>query len=243
MRLVPASLALACAFASSLPAQQQCASRNDDGTLRTDVSMGGANLSLGMKLIAGSSFTLSAAQVHTGVRSGPASFAVWSHDPNGDRPLANLSGDGAYQQTTAIAWQGAVLPSPIPLTAGQVFWLVWSMPNSSRTPYATTITDPIPYRGSFDGGQTWNGANGGASPWPGQAYKIRMFCPYATNPVVHVGAGKPGVNGIPTHTVTGWAAMFNDLSFILENAAPGAPALFLLGPQPGGPIQLPGVAD
>lgn len=241
MRTVVSLLALALT-ASPLAAQQQCQRINDDGTLVTNISMGGPNLSLGMRLVAPGTFTLSAAQVHTGLVAGPASFAVWSHDAANNRPLANLSGNGNYQQSSAILWQGAALPTPITITTGQVYWLVWSMPNSSRSPQATSTTINVPYRGSFDGGLTWNGASGGTQPWPGAPYKIRLFCPHTTNPVTNIGAAKAGVGGLPTQRVLGWAAVGNELGFLLENAAPGATALFVLGVQPPLPIPL-GIAD
>lgn len=235
------TLLLALCLASSLSAQQECARRNDDGTLRTDTVTGGPNLLIGLRLVAEASYTISAAQVPTGLVAGTGTFAVWSHDAANDRPLANLSGDGVYQQIAPVVWQGAALPTPVALTTGQVFWLVWGMPNSSRTPLATSTTHPVPYRGSLNGGATWNGQNNGASPWPPQPYKLRLFCTYATNPVVAVGNGKSGAFGVPLQHVIGWAAQRNELAFALTSAAPAAPAVLALGTPFF--LPLPGVAE
>lgn len=222
-------------------AQKECETLNDDGTLVTNVTMGGPNLLLGMRLVAQASNVISAAQVHTGLVAGPGTFAIWSHDAANDRPLANLSGDGSYTQTNVISWQGATLPTPIALTTNQVFWLVWGMPNGSRTPYSTLAAGNVPYRGSFDGGASWSGSNGGATPWPAKPYKYRLFCPYPTNPILPVGTGKPGVVGVPNQIVTGWSAMGNELGLVLTNAAPAAPAILGIGTQTF--FSLPGLGD
>jgi len=230
-------------FALSVPvaAQQQCDSRNDDGTLVNNVTTGGPNLLLGMRLVAQSAFTVAAVQVETGLQTGPGTMAIWSHDAVNDRPGSNVSGDGSYAQCPVIAWQGAVLPTPVSLTQGQVFWVVWGMPNGSRTPWSTNPVGDVPYRGSFDGGATWNGQNNGALPWPPKPYKIRLFCPYQTNPIVSVGQGKTGTAGVPVTEVTGWPALGNELDVLLKNAAPASPAVLAVGTP--GQFQIPGLAD
>lgn len=228
-------------LANIVPAQQQCASRNDDGTLVTNTSMGGPNLLLGMRLVAEGNYTVSAIQVPTGLVSGPGSMAIFDHDAVNDRPNQNVSGSGIYTQSNVIAWQGASLPTPIAVTAGQVFWVVWGMPNGSRTPWSTNTVGDVPYRASFDGGLTWNGQNNGATPWPAKPYKIRLFCPYLTNPILSVGQGKLGAVGVPTIEVTGWSAQSNELGVILNQAAPASPAVLAIGTQTQ--FQVPGIAD
>ncbi|MEZ5964692.1 MAG: hypothetical protein R3F56_12660 [Planctomycetota bacterium] len=228
-------------FSLSLAAQQQCDARNDDGTLVTNVTTGGPNLSIGMRLVAQSSFTIDAAQVQTGLQTGGGSFAIWSHDAVNDRPASNISGDGTYTQTRIVCWQGAALPTPVTVTTGQVFWVVWSMPNGSRTPWSTNPVGDVPYRGSFDGGLTWNGQNNGAQPWPAKPYKIRLFCPYPTTPFQHVGQGKAGTVGVPVIDTTGWAALRNEVDVNLESAAPASPAVLGIGTPTQ--IQIPGLAD
>jgi hypothetical protein len=168
-------------------------------------------------------------------------MAVWTHDAANDRPAANASGDGAFTQCSVISWQGAVLPTPVSVTQGQVFWLVWGMPNSSRTPLSTNPNGDIPYRGSFDGGLTWNGQNNGATPWPARPYKIRLFCPHPTSPVQSVGNGKAGTGGVPVIHVSGWPAPGNELDVDLKQAAPASPAVLALGTH--AQFQIPGLAD
>lgn len=228
-------------LALSLPAQQRCDARNDDGTLVNNVTTGGPNLSIGMRLTAQTSYTIAAVQVQTGLQTGAGSMAIWSHDAVNDRPGSNISGDGAYSQCRVISWQGAVLPTPVPVTTGQVFWVVWSMPNGSRTPWSTNTVGDVPYRGSFDGGLTWNGQNNGAQPWPAKPYKIRLFCPYATNAFQHVGQGKTGAVGVPVTEVTGWAAQGNEIDVNLKSAAPASPAVLAVGTP--AQFQIPGLAD
>lgn len=229
------------ALAAALPAQQECATRNDDGTITTNTTMGGPNLSFAMRLTAEANYTVAAAQVQTGLLDGSGTMAIWSHDAANDRPARNISGDGSYTQCKVISWQGAALPTPIAVTQGQVFWLVWSMPNGSRTPLSTAAVGDIPYRGSFDGGANWNGANNGATPWPARPYKIRLFCPFQTNPLTQVGNGKTGVAGVPAIHVTGWGARGNELGINLKLAAPASSAILALGTQ--AQLQIPGIAD
>jgi hypothetical protein len=228
-------------LASFLPGQQQCAARNDDNTLVTNTTMGGPNLLFGMRLIAEANYTIAAIQVPTGLLDGPGSMAIYDHDAGNDRPNQNISGTGAYTQCRVISWQGAALPTPIAVTQGQVFWVVWGMPNGSRTPLSTNAVGDVPYRGSFDGGLTWNGQNNGATPWPARPYKIRLFCPYPTNPLQPIGVGKTGTNGVPVLHVTGWSAQGNELDINLKQAAPAVPAILAVGTH--AQFQVPGIAD
>lgn len=229
------------ALAATLPSQQQCATRNDDGTLVTNVTTGGPNLLIGMRLVAPANQTISAVQVETGLQTGAGSMAIWSHDAINDRPSSNASGDGAYSHCQVISWQGATLPTPVAVTTGQVFWVVWGMPNGSRTPWSTNTVGDVPYRGSFDGGATWNGQNNNTQPWPAKPYKIRLFCPYSTSPIQSVGQGKVGTNGVPLTHVTGWPAQRNELGIILKQAAPASIAVLAIGTPTN--VQIPGLAD
>jgi hypothetical protein len=212
-------------LATFLPAQQQCAARNDDNTLVTNTTMGGPNLLFGMRLVAEANYSIAAVQVQTGLLNGPGTMAIYDHDAVNDRPNQNISGTGNYTQCNVISWQGAALPTAIAVTQGQVFWVVWGMPNGSRTPLSTNTVGDVPYRGSFDGGLTWNGQNNGATPWPARPYKLRLFCPYSTQPLQPVGQGKIGTNGVPTIQVTGWPAQGNELDINLKQAAPASPAV------------------
>lgn len=216
--------------------QKQCVETFATHPLNSNTTMGGPNLLLAMKLTAPRDLRLAAAQVQTGLRAGPASMAVHAHDSSGDRPGASLSGTGAYRQTARIAWQGAKFPRVVSLRKGTVFWLVWGMPAGSRTPWGVPSAGTIPYRGSFDGGKTWNGANGGRQPWPPKSFKIRLFCDAVVVPVRTIGTSKPGRGGVaPTQRLLGWPVNGNELGVLLERGAPGVPAFLVLGP----PANLP----
>ena len=84
----------------------------------------------------------------------------------------------------------------------------------------TTAAGTIPYRGSFDGGMTWNGANNGANPWPANGWKLRLYCPYQTGTVTAYGTGKQGSGAIaPLQAVEGYPSLGNEIRFVLRDTA------------------------
>jgi hypothetical protein len=230
---------LACTLsllAAAGSAQQQSLATHDDNLLKTDTTMGGPNLLLGMRYVAPRTVPIVAIEVITGRVAGANAISIWSHDAAGDKPLARLGGRGTWTGTTLTRWQGAMLPAPVVITQGTVYWIVWE-PQSSAQASLSTAAGTIPYRGSFDGGMTWNGANNGANPWPPNAWKLRLYCPYQTGTVTAYGTGKPGSGSIvPLQAVEGFPSLGNEIRFVLTRAQFSAPALLALGQRVNIPL-------
>jgi hypothetical protein len=66
-------------------------------------------------------------------------------------------------------WQGAQLQQPVVMLQGTDFWLVWNPVNGAQASVMGTGAGAQPYRGSFDGGQTWNG------PYQSLQWKLRIW--------------------------------------------------------------------
>jgi hypothetical protein len=220
-------------LAAALHAQQQCIATHDDGTLVDNTVTGG--FPLGYRLTAAAGARITAVQVHTGLRAGAASLAIWSHDATSNAPAAILGQRADYVQRTLIGWQGGVLPQPVQLAAGQVFWVVWTAPDSSRTNWSTDPAGTVPYRALMNG--TWSGP---AQGWGPAAAKIRLHCDYPTGTTAVLGAAQAGSGGVlPALSLAGWPSVGNAIEPVLERAAPSAQALLLIGSP--GQLPVPGL--
>lgn len=155
-RLVLPGILLAFLCTSSV-AQSICHAENDGPNFNDLVSMGGPNLLLGVRFVAPVSFTSSAIEVFTGEASGTNSVAIWSHDGPNNEPNSQ-SGVGTWAMSATNSWQGASLGTPVALTGGQTYWMVWGCINNSQCPVDVPMaTLGQVYRGSFDGGANWSG--------------------------------------------------------------------------------------
>jgi hypothetical protein len=225
-----------CLLAVAGSAQQQCLATHDDNLLKTDTTMGGPNLLLGMRYVAPRTVPIIAIEVITGRVAGANAVSIWSHDAAGDKPLAMLGGRGTWTSTTLTRWQGALLPSPIVITQSTVYWIVWEPQNGAQASL-TTAAGTIPYRGSFDGGKTWSGQNNGQIPWPANGWKLRLYCPYQTGTVTAYGTGKQGGGAIvPLQAVEGYPSLGNEIRFVLSRAMHTSPALLVLGQRVNLPL-------
>jgi hypothetical protein len=180
-KLLPVVTLLVAAGAS--PAQVHIFGRNEGGNFQDNRSMGGPNLLLGMQFTALSSEIISRLEIFTGERTGTNSLALWTHNAGMNQP-GTLIASGTWPMVSANSWQGVNLPlGGVPIVMGTTYWLVWGPINSSQASWddqpgaAQTV-----YRGSFDGGTTWNGPfNGG--------WKFRLFAPRA---ITLTGTPQPG---------------------------------------------------
>lgn len=195
----------------------------DNPTYNSAVSMGGPNLLVGIRLTAAASYTATRLEVFTGNQRGTNTLAIWSHDPNNNQPLAPL-GQGSWTMSAIVGWQGANLATPVPLTAGQTFWLVWGPINGAQSSTAGTGAGAQPYRGSFDGGLSWNG------PFQSQQWKLRIW----TGTAGHYEAFGSGCSGgSRTTPELGWDGVPNLLgggnTVLLDRAPANDFALLTVG--------------
>lgn len=224
-------------LASLLSAQGPCKAEFDSLTFVDNVSMGGPNLLLAIRTDVTVPLAVFRIEMFTGEGAGTNSIGVWSHDAANNRPLANL-GTTSWSMTRPNGWQGGNFATPLVLLPG-TYWVVWGPQNGSQSSVEASGSG-LPgaqfYRGSFDGGSSWNG------PFQSYQWKFRLFC--GANPgsaalygtgcsgaarrVVHIGA-----NGVPTLGLS--------FDLLLASAAFNAPTLLFVGgsDQLWGSIPLP----
>ncbi|MBK8979686.1 MAG: hypothetical protein IPM29_27620 [Planctomycetes bacterium] len=171
MRSIPFVVSLALAAAAALPAQSvPCFDTSPNNVFDDNISMGGPNLLYAVKFNSGAGLAVFAAEVFSGERVATASLGIWSHDAVNNRPQQDL-GTGTWQMTQLDCWQGALLPSPVLLAPNTDFWIVFGPPNGAQSPIERVNTASTQqYRGSFDGGQSWNG------PFVRYDHKFRLYC-------------------------------------------------------------------
>ena len=174
---------------------QWCDGRNTGGIFQDNSSMGGPNLLLAMRYDAPLDIVVSRIEIFTGESTGTNTVGIWTHDPVNNSPIAAVA-TGSWSMSTINGWQGADLSAPVLLPSGTTWWVVWAPINGSQSNFQAPNTGtPVAYRGSFDGGNSWNG------PFS-DPVKFRLYC----------SAGWPGAfttsltanaNGTVTLAVTG----------------------------------------
>lgn len=185
------------------------------------VSMGGPNLLLAIKTQMPVTTIATRVEIWTGEQAGPNSIAIWSHDPAGNRPLAVLA-SGTWSMGRVNGWQGAYLTTPLPLNAGQDVWVVWGPINNAQSSVHGTGAGAQPYRGSFNGGATWNG------PYQSLQWKFRIWTGTPGHYEVY-GTGCPGVRGLPDLAWFGMPMAGGSFQIQLDRAVPGNFALLSFG--------------
>jgi len=225
MLRITSILALALVLAPSSGAQiPPCLSASDNANYLAGTSMGGPNLLLGIKLTNGpSALAVQAAEVFTGGVAGLNSLGIWSHDAANNRPGVDLA-TGSWVAPSTVGWKGVNLPAPVFLSAGQDFWLVWGPQNGSQiSAEVRNTTTGQPYRGSFDGGQSWNG------PFVNYDWKFRLHCNQIGGFSVFgqscAGSGRTR----PTLGLSGSSSIGQSCSVLLTNALPTTGATAFLG--------------
>lgn len=148
-----------------------CFAMYDDAKYDNRISTGGPNLLIGIKVRVTAPVAAQRLEVLTGKRSGSGSLAIWSHDAAGNKPGTKLAGN-PYLQSAAIGWQGANLDTAQLLLPNKDYWFVWGMPNGSQSSIRQRHASRQGqlYRGSFNGGTSWNG------PFSFYEWKLRVFC-------------------------------------------------------------------
>jgi pyruvate/2-oxoglutarate dehydrogenase complex dihydrolipoamide acyltransferase (E2) component len=145
-----------------------------------NTSMGGPVV--GIEWTPAASGTISQIEVFTGEVAAPNQLAIWSDDGGSpSAPLAALGYTAAFTTTVANGWQGATLGTPVAVTAGTKYWVVWDPTGGEQISASQDVTDiQQSYWGSFSGDVT-----GGAS-WFGpfsssdHRWKFKMYCSTAS---------------------------------------------------------------
>ncbi|MCC7011653.1 MAG: hypothetical protein IT454_03740 [Planctomycetes bacterium] len=144
------ALAVCSAFAS---AQATCHALNDTPTFLNSVSTGNAWFALRFDLPA--STTVTRVELFTGEVTALHQVDLWSHDSASGKPLA-LQGSGPLPITPFNAWQGADLATPVALSGGQTYWIVWRAALGAQASLDLVGTSPGPlWTISVDGGASW----------------------------------------------------------------------------------------
>lgn len=155
---------------SSLTAQSSiCHAVSNNTVFENGASMGGPNLWLAMRTQSPVALSATRVEIWTGERTGTNTIGLWTHDAVNNRPAVNL-GSAAWSMSAINAWQGATLPTPVAIPANTDFWIVWAPVNSAQSSIQQNTGGATVYRGSFDGGQSWNG------PFTGPIWKFRIHC-------------------------------------------------------------------
>jgi hypothetical protein len=213
-----------CALAAAQPTPSSiCQADFNNNVYAPLTSMGGPNLLLGIRTLAPAAYVATRIEVFTGNASGQNSIAIWADDAANNQPLAPV-GQGTWMMARTRGWQGANLAQPVTLAAGQTFWVVWGAINGSQASIqALSGPGAQVYRGSFDGGATWNG------PWQQDQWKFRIYCGSPGHYEVF-GAGCAGTTrSTPVLGFDGIPNLGGSMGILLENAVPNDFALLIVG--------------
>ena len=154
-----------------------CDGNNHETTDYLDpVLMGGPMV--GIEWTPSSSMIVDGIELYTGEQVSSNAVALWSDNGGGPgQPLATLGASSTYTLSSAVGWQGAPLTTPVPVTAGQTYWVVWDPAGGEQAP---VDDDPAGIQQTYWG--SWSGnVNGGAS-WFGpfsfsnRKWKFRLTC-------------------------------------------------------------------
>ncbi|MBL8724929.1 MAG: hypothetical protein JNK49_12845 [Planctomycetes bacterium] len=211
-------------LSSALFAQTQIAHANfDNFTFDDNISMGGPNLLVAIRTQVPATTVATRIEVWTGEGVGTNSLALWSHDPVNNRPLAQL-GVGTWSMGQVNGWQGAPLTTPVVLLANDDVWVVWGPTNGAQSSVAGSGPGAQPYRGSFDGGNSWSG------PFQSLQWKFRIWTGTPGHYEVY-GTACPGSRGAGTPQLGWFGTPEIGFSFDihLQRGLPGSFAFLLFG--------------
>ena len=225
MRASLLSLVLAIGVSADASAQI-CYAENDGPAFNDGVAAGGPSIMIAVRFSPLTNFTATGLEVFTGEATGTNTVSIWSTNGFTNEPLAPL-GTGSWEMDAANQWQGATLSPPVPLTAGTLYWMVWSPQGGAQSTIQSGVGLGQLYRGSFDGGATWTGPFQNSFHW-----KFRIeCCPGFFEPY---GLGCTGTSGVPVLAGDGCPTPGDTITIEHSNMLPGAPALFLIGSSNAG---------
>lgn len=162
----------------ALPPQQIPCDGNNHTTnsFNNNTFMGGPLVAIAW--IPSATVTISRVEVFTGESSASAliALAIWSHDVPGNKPLANLGDTGYFASGLANTWRGANLLTPVTVTAGTRYWVVFDPSGGEQAPVQNGTGQQ--YWGSYSGTITSVASSSWFGPFSSSdhAWKFRMFC-------------------------------------------------------------------
>lgn len=154
-----------------------CEGNNFANDLYLDTTMTGGPL-IGIAWTPSASVIITRVEVFTGELTGSDFLAIWSDDGGApSRPLAALGVTGAFLISPPNTWYGADLLTPVAVTAGTKYWVVWDPVGGEQT----SCTDAPGDLQQTYWGSSLGDVNGGAD-WFGpfsfadRRWKFRMYC-------------------------------------------------------------------
>ena len=122
--------------------------------------------------------TLKRIEIYTGEVAAPNRLAIWSDDGGApSQPLAAMGTTNTFTTTLAKGWQGAILTTPVSVSAGAKYWIVWDPSGGEQASVSDDLGDIQQsywgsYSGDVTGGASWFGPFSG----PSHRWKFRLFC-------------------------------------------------------------------
>lgn len=223
-----ARLAFIVVSISSAPAVADgvCWQENGGPTFNDGFFVGPSSIAA-VRVTAAFAFSASGLEVFSGETPGAAKVAIWSHDAALGKPLAKLT-EQSFTLVASKGFQGADFHAPIPIAAGQVFWVAFSLPFTAQSPLdeAKSSLGQV-YRTSSDGGASWNGP----FQFNTSHYKFRIRggsgpCAGFTTTS---GPGCLGVNGMPRLSGGGCPTQGQTLALRLDAGASSAIGVLTIG--------------
>jgi hypothetical protein len=149
------SIVIVASIAASARAQTPCYAAYD-GPVFDDAGLVGGPW-LAFQFVMPTSFTATGIEVFTGEAVGTNTVGLWTDDAVNNEPGSALA-SGSWSVDPANVWQGAALTTPLPVTAGTTYWLVWDpLPNQQGPIDGTASGLGQVYKASLDDGLTWVG--------------------------------------------------------------------------------------
>ncbi len=230
--LAPIVVSLALAAPSLADDGADCLAWNQDGAFAADVTTVGVTRAVRLDVPSNlGSVTVVQARLFTGLVTAPSSLGLRAHVPGSNAPGAVL-GESTFTVKSNLGWQGVAFDVPVPLAAGETFWLTWDAPAGAQMPWSP----PKAFAGqahriSYDGGKTWVSQVFQSSA---SHFKVRLqgACGCATDLQTH-GSGCAGSGGhVPTLLTTSCPTVGTDLGVVVAGGLGGAWSLVVLGDHP-----------
>ncbi|HLQ37773.1 MAG TPA: hypothetical protein VK348_08230 [Planctomycetota bacterium] len=209
---------------AAAPAQQLFFAMNDN-TSYGNLAVGWPAAVIGFRFTAPGNDTVAAAQVFTGNQPPAAhTLELRAHDPVTGLPGTLLGQPGTWMTLHPRCWQGAVLPQPVALAAGQDYWLVWRVTGMFHQDSVSADGNPanVLVEVRVSDGSTWFAVSQLAA-------KFRLFRPYAAGATSAFGTARPGQYGDPQIGLSGWPAIGSTIDVWLDDAARRQTAVLLIG--------------